>query len=212
MNSHRFLIDDFSGHENIGPSVQALKQGLSGHGGEPNRRGIMEAFRVLVVEDKPDDILLLKRALEIVPDQVRIDLARNAREAVIYLEGLSAFGEALPGVAVLDLSTSHGEGLGLLKWMRERSQFAGTSILVLGDQTNAPEVDSAYALGATSFISKKSGPPEIVREVLRLCTEREQQATAKGWDLSELASIPPASMLPTNSRIPPTTTPRGPAI
>ena len=152
----------------------------------------MQTFRVLVVEDNPEDILLLKRSLEVAPDQVRIDLARNAKEAVIYLEGLSAFKEPLPRVVVIDLSASHRDGIGLLRWIRERPEFAPACVLVLGDQANTCEVDAAFELGATSFISKKPGAPEIVQEVLRLCSDSKQDSI----DVSALASMQAMSMHP----------------
>ena len=63
--------------------------------------------QILVVEDNPDDVVLLQRAFSKAQAKVQLHFARNGQEALDYLSGVERFADRksypLPTLLIVDL-------------------------------------------------------------------------------------------------------------
>jgi len=113
---------------------------------------------VLLIEDDPNDRLILEHAFERAAPGVRLRTVADGEEAVAYLlgEGPYADREAhpLPKVILLDLKLPRKSGLEVLEWIREQPPLSRIPVLVLSSSQERGDIDLAYALGANSYLSK----------------------------------------------------------
>jgi CheY-like chemotaxis protein len=118
------------------------------------------APQVLLVEDSPDDSLLIRRAFKkagLAPP-VHVE---DGEEAVAYLARALASGAhattALPGLILLDLKLPRKSGLEVLAWLRVQDTLRRLPVVVLTSSREAPDVRRAYDLGANSYLVKPVG-------------------------------------------------------
>jgi len=91
---------------------------------EHQQRLIMAGeLKVLVVEDSPNDVLLLQRAFSKGGPEVPLHFVRDGREALDYLNGVDRFADRnlypLPTLLVLDLKLPGIDGFDIIKWVRK---------------------------------------------------------------------------------------------
>jgi CheY-like chemotaxis protein len=60
----------------------------------------------------------------------------------------------LPGLLLLDLRMPRMDGFAVLNWIRQRSEFANLTVAVMTSAADIRDVNTAFALGANSFMIK----------------------------------------------------------
>jgi DNA-binding response OmpR family regulator len=115
--------------------------------------------RVLVVEDDATISKLLAIVLEHQGYEVRI--AADCEQATIALQ------EGDPTLVLLDLMLPDGNGLDLLKWLRD-DLGRNVPVVVLTAFRQEEKALRAFELGANDFISKPFRPRELVARVQRV--------------------------------------------
>jgi len=121
---------------------------------------------VLLVEDNPADVLILKSVLnELGLDTVRV--ARDGQESIDYLQGVGDFRDRdrypLPKVVLLDLDLPLVPGLAVLKWIRTQPQFKDLVVLILTASNLDEDINLAYQLKANSFLVKSTSVEQLRR-------------------------------------------------
>ena len=116
----------------------------------------LEGFLPLVVEDDPDQALLLKRAFEKTFLPFPLPILEDAESAVNYLSGSEPFSDRslhpLPNLLLLDLNLPMKSGLEVLRWVRSRPESARLCVFVL---TNfGSQFDRAMFEGADYVYTK----------------------------------------------------------
>ena len=113
---------------------------------------------ILLVEDREDDILLVRRALAGAQVHNPLMVVRDGEEAVSYLEGDGKFSNRaefpLPDLMLLDLKLPKMDGFEVLEWVRKHPAFKGLRIVALTSSEDIYDVNAAYHLGANSFLVK----------------------------------------------------------
>lgn len=113
---------------------------------------------ILLVEDNPDDVLLVRRAVKKAALAVALQVVEDGDEAVAYLGGSGRYGERarhpLPDLVLLDLKLPKRSGLEVLRWVRSQSALDTTPVVVLTSSGEDEDVQRAYALGANSYLQK----------------------------------------------------------
>jgi CheY-like chemotaxis protein len=117
---------------------------------------------ILLVEDDPNDQLLIRRAFARAKLMNPLRLTRDGDEAVDYLAGDGAFADReanpLPALVMLDLKLPRRSGLEVLEWLRSQAGSLGrTPVVVLTSSRENRDVDRAYELGANSYLVKPVG-------------------------------------------------------
>jgi CheY-like chemotaxis protein len=115
---------------------------------------------ILLVEDNPDEVLLLRRALKMSGCAAAVAVVHDGVEAVEYLSSTGAFRDRtmcpLPWLIVLDLRLPRLSGLGVLKWLREQPSLRRLPVVVLSSSAEERDIAGAYDLGANSYLVKPS--------------------------------------------------------
>jgi CheY-like chemotaxis protein len=118
-------------------------------------RSSARPVEVLLVEDNPGDVSLLRAALEEGPFQINVHVAINAIQAFWFLSKKDMFTDApTPDVIVLDLQLPVIPGSEVLRTMKARPVWRDIPVIVL--TSSSLEYDRAAALkgGAIAFYTK----------------------------------------------------------
>ncbi len=108
---------------------------------------------ILLVEDNPMDLDLTKRAFAKRKLLNPIEVARDGEEALDYISHWET-GEPLPVVILLDLKMPKVHGLEVLRRIKAHTRFRSVPVVVLTSSSEDHDVETAYALGANSYIVK----------------------------------------------------------
>lgn len=118
-----------------------------------------ESAVVLVVEDREDDILLIRKAFAKAGLINPLYFVRNGEEAIAYLTGDAPFTNRieypLPEIILLDLKMPKMDGFETLTWIRNQPGVCHIPVIVLTSSDEIREVNRAYSLGASSFLVKR---------------------------------------------------------
>lgn len=113
---------------------------------------------ILLVDDREDDILLVRRALTKANVTNPVFVVRDGEEALSYLDGTGKyFNRAeypLPDIMLLDIKMPRMDGFEVLREVRHRREFKAMRIIVLTSSEDVFDVNKAYDLGANSFLVK----------------------------------------------------------
>jgi len=112
----------------------------------------------LLVEDSGDDVLLIRRAFVKAKVLNPLQVARNGEDAIAYLAGTGKyFNRAefpLPALVLLDLKMPGLNGFDVLRWVRQQPTLRALRVVILSSSDDMRDVNSAYQLGANSFLIK----------------------------------------------------------
>ncbi len=108
---------------------------------------------ILLVEDNPADLDLTRRAFKRRNLVNPLLVARDGQEALDFLPGWEA-GEPLPLVVLLDLQLPKVHGLEVLRQYKANPLTQGIPVVVLTTSEEDADIETAYRLGANSYILK----------------------------------------------------------
>jgi CheY-like chemotaxis protein len=94
---------------------------------------MLDAATILVADDSPDDVELLRRAFERAGIDNPIECARDGQEVMQYLRNRASSGDGLPLLLLLDLNMPRCPGLGVLAWLRQEPHLPKLPTIVLSD-------------------------------------------------------------------------------
>ena len=118
-------------------------------------------FIMLLVEDDPNDILLIQRAFAKACLVNPLKVVRDGEEALNYLSGSGDFADRgrypLPSLILLDLKLPRKSGLEILQWLRQQPNLKHIPVIVLTSSKESSDVSRAYDLGANSYLVKPVG-------------------------------------------------------
>ncbi len=127
---------------------------------------------ILLVEDNPQDEMLILRSLHKINLANHVDVARDGQQALDYLFGEGEFaarrGARLPAVVLLDLSLPRIGGLEVLARLRAdpRTRLLPVAILTSSDEER--DRLRSYESGANSFVRKPLDFTEFAETVARM--------------------------------------------
>jgi CheY-like chemotaxis protein len=113
---------------------------------------------ILLVEDREDDIFLVRRAFHKAQILNPLHVVRSGGEAIAYLAGEAKYSHRdeypLPRLVLLDLHMPGLDGYDVLSWIRQHDGIRGLPVIVLTSSSLLSDVNKAYQLGASSFFVK----------------------------------------------------------
>ena len=116
---------------------------------------------ILYVEDREEDVVLLKYAFKRADIQNPVQVANDGQKAIDYLAGNGKYADRsqfpLPGMVLLDLQLPYKMGLEVLEWIRQQPSLKTLIVIILSSSTHHGDVRRAYELGTNAFLVKPSG-------------------------------------------------------
>ena len=129
---------------------------------------------ILLVEDRDDDVYLVRRALSKADVRNPFFVVQNGEEALAYLDGLGKYSNRdefpLPDIMLLDLKMPRMDGYEVLRAVRSKPDFKALRIIVLTSSEDLNDVNKAYELGANSFLVKPLEFENYVAMMRTLCS------------------------------------------
>src|SRR6267378_4101522 len=118
----------------------------------------MHRCKILLVDDSPDDLLLLTYALEGVPSLDLVGELRDGIETIYYLNGDGKYSDRarfpLPDVLILDLRMPWLSGFQVLQWIKTHG--VNVRVMALTGSDIQSDLAQAIALGASLCCVKTS--------------------------------------------------------
>lgn len=128
---------------------------------------------ILLADDSETDVLLLRRAFDLMGFPVLLHTVEDGAEAIAYLEGQGKYQTRsefpLPDLLLLDLKMPMANGFEVIQWVRAQPRLASLRIVVLTTSDQTIDIDRAHRLGANSFLVKPISFDEFKKTVKSLC-------------------------------------------
>ncbi|HXU78956.1 MAG TPA: response regulator [Methylomirabilota bacterium] len=113
---------------------------------------------ILLVEDREDDVVIIRRAFSKGNILNPLFVVRNGDDAIAYLSGQEKYSNRqeypLPDLILLDLKMPGKDGFDVLRWLRKQPGLNTLRVVVLTSSEELKDVNLAYQLGANSFLVK----------------------------------------------------------
>ena len=113
---------------------------------------------ILVVEDNPTDVMLIRRAFEKSKLANPVHVVGDGDAAVDYLSGEGTYADRerfpLPILMLLDLKLPKRSGLEVLQWLRMQETLKRIPVVVLTSSEQDRDVNAAYNIGVNSYLVK----------------------------------------------------------
>ena len=122
-------------------------------------------FHILVVDDHPDTLKIIVRALE--EDQYTVSTATSGPEALRMID------EYRPDLMVLDYKMTGMDGLAVMKALRARPEPPPPPVLMLTAMTDEASTRAGFEAGVTDYVTKPFSIPQLTARV-RACLARTQ--------------------------------------
>jgi CheY-like chemotaxis protein len=142
---------------------------------------------ILIVEDRDDDVQLLKTVLRLAKIANPAHIVRDGLAAKNYLEGATPYTDRsffpLPIAVFVDLKMPRMNGFELLEWMKARANLCNVVRVIVTNSASPEDMDRAYSLGASFFVTKPAELRQMVKmmncvmEWLRLDRYQENRKT-----------------------------------
>jgi CheY-like chemotaxis protein len=116
------------------------------------------ARTILHVEDDPNDVLLIARALRKAESSAQVQVVTDGEQAVNYLGGTNSFSQReqfpVPSLVLLDLKLPRKSGIEVLEWIRSQPGLKRIPVVMLTSSKQPIDINRAYDLGVNAYLVK----------------------------------------------------------
>ncbi len=113
-------------------------------------------YRILLAEDNPGDVLLLREALANSAIICELMVAEDGQKAIALLQAVAADVTRLPDLIILDVNLPKHNGGEVLAHVRGDPAFSLVPVLMLTSSASPADQATASRLGANLYIQKPS--------------------------------------------------------
>ena len=114
-----------------------------------------KSLRIVLVENDPDDLFFLERALDKEGFSRPIVHLRDGLEAMDYFSTLQSPEAALPDIVLTDLKMPRMDGMDLLQWLRNTPRMKELPVIVLTSSSENSDMRQTTRLGIFKFVTKQ---------------------------------------------------------
>lgn len=113
-------------------------------------------FRILIADDDNDDIQLTKDCFIESELPVDVDDVNDGQLLMDHLKGMASVSGSrnLPQLILLDLNMPRKSGLEALKELKQDDALRKIPVVIFSTSKAAKDIEKAYELGASCFVSK----------------------------------------------------------
>jgi CheY-like chemotaxis protein len=125
---------------------------------------------ILIIEDDPNDVLLLRKALSRAGIKDPIQVATDGAQAILYLQGDGEYQDRsrfpFPSIIFTDLKMPRMSGFDVLQWLRTHTECSVIPLIILSASKMDEDVRKAYQMGANAYLAKPSNIEDL-QEMVR---------------------------------------------
>jgi CheY-like chemotaxis protein len=120
--------------------------------------------RLLLVEDNPGDVEILRYALVSAKVNCDMTVIDNGSDALAFIQQRGKYlNSAAPDLAILDLNLPRHDGIEILEAIRSNRQFDGVPIVVLSSSSSPRDLAKLQAFRIGRYITKPPDLEEYIR-------------------------------------------------
>jgi CheY-like chemotaxis protein len=121
-------------------------------------------FRILLVEDSPGDVFLLREALQQAGLNYELTVIHDGEEALAFARSFSEpLAPDIPDLAVIDLNLPKVSGTEIIEAMRENGPLKDLPVAILTSSSAPWDRARAHSLGIQKYIAKPSDLEEYLK-------------------------------------------------
>lgn len=144
----------------------------------------MTTVDVLMIEDNPGDIVLVKEALKRTSLDYRMNIVRNGMDALEYLLKLGDHVNASsPDLIILDLKLPRKTGLEVLEVIQQNPVLRGIPLVILSSSQSELERARTYRLPDNSYLLKPNTFQDYIVLIESIESFRRESAQRGELDL-----------------------------
>lgn len=123
-------------------------------------------LRLLLVDDNPADVGLMREALAKSAYHSQIESLQDGAEALAFLDRRGKYANALrPDLVILDLSLPKRNGFAVLAAMKAGPELRRIPVVIFSTSRLSQDIMRSYELGASCYVSKPGNLTEFFSAV-----------------------------------------------
>jgi two-component system response regulator len=119
---------------------------------------MMSTGHILIADDDPDFVMLLKAAFEEAHADITIRVVEDSSQGQKYLKNEPPYEDSarfpVPGLILLDLRLPPNHALPLLRWIRQQPSLDGLPVVILTGSEFPKQEEVALQSGANGYFIK----------------------------------------------------------
>ena len=116
---------------------------------------LRQIFHILLLEDNPADVYLLREALENAELDFKLTVIEDGADGLAFARRQGKYeGSFIPDLAVLDLNLPRGGGESVLMAMRQSNDLNRVPVVIMSSSAAPGERANVKDLGVEQFIKK----------------------------------------------------------
>jgi CheY-like chemotaxis protein len=120
-------------------------------------------YRLLVVEDNPGDVFLIKKVLRDQEIPAEVTVCKDGETAIRLIDSMQA--GALPNAIILDLALPRIGGIEVLHTLTFRPSFVDIPIMVFTSSPSVADKQRVQLLNRVRYVQKPTGVDNFLNEV-----------------------------------------------
>jgi len=114
-----------------------------------------DTIEILLVDDSPSDLDLIRDALAACPCQGRVHTVPDGEEAIAFLHRAGVYASAArPDLIILDLNLPRKDGRVVLADFKSEPTLRSIPVVVFTTSHSRKDIARSYELGANCYVSK----------------------------------------------------------
>ncbi|MGC2660033.1 MAG: response regulator [Bryobacteraceae bacterium] len=114
----------------------------------------MRKVEILLVEDSPSDVRLIREAIKETTPAIHISVARDGVEAMDHLRGCVRGQSPWPDLILLDLNLPRMNGREVLAEVKSDPRLKQIPVVVMTSSHSDEDIAAAYSLNANCYVTK----------------------------------------------------------
>jgi len=112
---------------------------------------------ILLAEDNPADVYLIREALREHGVDFNLRVAEDGKDVLAFLSGQSlTLADSIPQLIILDLNLPRHDGIEILQQLQATTRLRGVPVVILTSSDSPRDRSIATELGATRYLRKPS--------------------------------------------------------
>lgn len=159
-----------------------ILHGLHSFGVPAASTGVHPMSEILLAEDNPADVFLIRTALEEHGVDVPLQVVSDGREVLQILHQEQALPVSQLRLIILDLNLPRHDGIEILQRLRQSEQLSGIPVVILTSSDSPRDRIVASQLGAARYLRKPSNLDQflslgaVFKEVLGQSDDETEKA------------------------------------